>query len=178
MGQLRRRRKALIALAGCLLLAGAVTARLFVIPARGMPARVDAIVMLNGDGDRFDAALTLAKQHRAPFIVISRGAPQWGRGSDCAPKIPGEKIICFDPKPSTTRGEAEVVGRLARQYRWRSVVLITNTPQDSRARLRVRRCYPGAVYVMTVPPPWWSWPYQIGYEWAATVKAELFQRSC
>jgi hypothetical protein len=43
----------------------AATARLFMFPARGMPARVDAIVMLAGQGDRYHEALELARQHRA-----------------------------------------------------------------------------------------------------------------
>jgi hypothetical protein len=143
-----------------------------------MPAQVSAIVMLNGPGDRLDTALALAWQHRAPFVVISRGSPAFGHGGDCAPRIPREKIICFDPNPSTTKGEAEFVGRLARKYRWRSLVLVTSTPQDSRARLRVERCFAGPVYVVTVSPPRSSWPYEIAYEWAATVKAVAFQRTC
>lgn len=174
----RRRKSVLIALAICVAALGIATVRLFVRPDQGMPAQVSAIVMLNGPGDRLDTALGLAWQHRAPFVVISRGSPAFGHGSDCAPPIPREKIICFDPNPSTTKGEAEFVGRLARQYRWRSLVLVTSTPQDSRARLRVERCFAGPVYVVTVSPPLSSWPYEIAYEWAAIVKAAVFQRAC
>ena len=87
-------------------------------------------------------------------------------------------VICFTPDPVTTRGEAEFVGRLARKYHWQSVVLGTITPQDSRARLRVERCFSGPVYVVTSSLPWSSWPYEIAYEWAATVKALVWQRSC
>jgi len=56
---------------------GVATARLFIWPDRGMPAHVSAIVMLNGRGDRLDTALDLAWQHRAPFVVISRGSSYW-----------------------------------------------------------------------------------------------------
>jgi hypothetical protein len=87
-------------------------------------------------------------------------------------------FICFDPDPTNTMGEAEFVGRLARKYRWQSVALVTITPQDSRARLRVARCFAGPVYAMTAPVPLSSWPYQIAYEWGALVKALVFQRSC
>ncbi len=45
---------------------GVVTARLLVWPARGMPHRVSAIVMLAGPGDRLNAPLELARQYRAP----------------------------------------------------------------------------------------------------------------
>src|SRR5215470_20008609 len=56
-----RRRRFLVAVAALLLAAFcAATARLFVWPERGMPARVDAIVMLNGPGHRLPTALSLA----------------------------------------------------------------------------------------------------------------------
>ena len=154
------------------------TVRLFIWPDRGMPAYVSAIVMLNGTGDRLDAAEDLARRHKASFVVVSRGSPPFGHGSGCFPAILHVKVICFDPSPATTRGEAEFIGRLARIYHWRSVVLVTITPQDTRGRLRVERCFSGPVYVVTTPPAWYDWPYEIAYEWAATVKAFIFQRSC
>jgi hypothetical protein len=58
---------------------GLATARWFVWPPQQpAPARVDAIVMLNGPGDRLSTALNLAWAHRAPVIVISRGSAFWG----------------------------------------------------------------------------------------------------
>ena len=51
-----------------------VTARLFVWPAQGMPPRVSAIVMLAGPGDRLAVALELAREHRAPVLVVSRAS--------------------------------------------------------------------------------------------------------
>src|SRR6266550_3016984 len=72
----RRRRRFLIAAAALLVaIFCATTARLFVWPERGMPTRVDAIVMLNGPGDRLRTALGLAWAHRAPVAAISRGSP-------------------------------------------------------------------------------------------------------
>ena|SRR5215813_8364055 len=174
-----RRWRFLIAAAALLVaVLGAATARLFVWPERGMPGHVDAIVMLNGPGDRLPTALSLAWAHRAPVVVISRGSPYWARGSGCAPQIPGVRVICFGPDPATTRGEAEFTGRLARQYHWHSIVLVTTTPQDTRARLRVQRCFPGSIYVMTAPLPAYEWPYALAYEWGATMKALLLQRRC
>jgi hypothetical protein len=134
--------------------------------------------MLNGPGDRLDTALELGWARRAPMLVISRGTEYWGHGSVCAPKIPGVTVICFDPDPSTTRGEAEFLGRLARQYHWHSVMLVTTRAQDTRARLRVGRCFGGAVYVVTAPLPLSSWPYEIAYEWGALAKALVLQTAC
>jgi hypothetical protein len=143
-----------------------------------MPSHVDAIVMLNGPGDRLNTALNLAWAHRASMIVIARGSSYWGRGSICAPKIPRVRVICFEPNPPTTRGEAEFAGRLAKRYHWHSIVLVTTTPQDTRARLRMGLCFRGNVYVITAPLPVYEWPYAVAYEWGATIKAFLMQRNC
>jgi hypothetical protein len=175
---MRRSKRCRLVAVALVIAFAAATLRLFIWPDQGMPAQVSAIVMLNGPGDRLDTALDLAWQHRAPFVVISRGSPAFGHGSNCAPSIPHMTIICFDPNPSTTRGEAEFAGRLARKYRWTSVALVTITPQDSLARLRVERCFTGPVYAVTAPLSPWAWPYEIAYEWAATIKAYVFQRSC
>jgi hypothetical protein len=162
----------------CLAAFGAATARLLIWPDQGMPARVSAIVMLNGPGDRLSTALRLAWQQRAPFVVIARGSAAFGHGSVCAPPIPRVTVICFQPSPATTQGEAEYAGRLARKYHWRSVALVATTPQASRARLRMERCFSGDVYVVTTPIALTSWPYQIAYEWGALLKGVVIQRDC
>ena len=174
----RRWRWVIGVLAIFVILFSAATARLLIWPDRGMPARVSAIVMLNGPGDRLDTALSLAWQHRARYLVIARGSPVFGHGSVCAPRIPQVTVICFDPSPATTQGEAEFAGRLAKKYHWQSVALVTTTPQDSRARMRMERCFAGPVYVVTTPIALTSWPYQIAYEWGAIVKALVIQRGC
>lgn len=153
-----------------------VTARLLVWPAQGMPSSVGAIVVLAGPGDRLSVATELAREHRAAALVVSQG---WeGYGGPCPPAIPGVKLICFDPNPGNTRGEAEFAGHLAKQYHWRSVVLVTAPAQDTRARIMMRRCYGGSIYVVTASLPWDNWPYQIAYGWGALFKALVLQRAC
>jgi hypothetical protein len=159
-----------------LLVIGAATARLFVWPQQGMPTRVDAIIMLNSPGDPAAAALRLARQHRAGVLVVSQGTP--ASHYACPRPVPGMRLICFHPSPASTQGEAEFAGRLAHLYHWSSVAVITITPQASRARLRVERCFAGQVSVVTAPLPLAEWPYQVAYEWAATVKALVLQRAC
>jgi uncharacterized SAM-binding protein YcdF (DUF218 family) len=155
---------------------GVVTARLFVWPAQGIPARVSAIVMLAGPGDRLQVALALARQHRAPVLAVSQGFQ--GYGSPCPAAPAGVKIICFDPDPASTRGEAEFAGRLARQYHWSSVLLVATRSQDTRARILLGRCFPGATYVSTAAFPRRDWPYEIAYGWGALVKALIVHRAC
>jgi uncharacterized SAM-binding protein YcdF (DUF218 family) len=155
------------------------TGALFVWPpGQGMPARVDAIVVLGGQGNRLGKGLELARQGRAPVLVISRGLPHPVPGSVCRPRGHTFTVICFSPRPRTTQGEAEFVSRLARQFHWRSVVLVVTPDQVIRARIRFERCYAGRVYVVTTPLPLLEWPYQIAYQWAAEFKEEVLQRSC
>jgi uncharacterized SAM-binding protein YcdF (DUF218 family) len=177
----RKRRIAVIGTIAAVVLAFCgLTARLFIFPASGMPAHVDAIVMMAGPGNRYSTALNLAYQHRAPVLVISTGNDHGpgGLSGPCAPPVPGVREICFNPSPDTTQGEAEYAARLARQYHWHSIALVTITPQDSRARLRMERCFSGHVYVMPAPIRLRLWPYELAYEWGATIKALTISRSC
>jgi uncharacterized SAM-binding protein YcdF (DUF218 family) len=172
----RARRRLLAALVAALVAFGVVTARLFVWPAQGMPAGVSAIVMLAGPGNRLPVALQLARQHRAPVLVVSRG---WqGYSGPCPAATAGVRLICFDPNPGTTRGEAEFVGRLAQRYHWTSVVLVATRGQDTRARIITGRCFSGSVYLVTASLPWDDWLYQLAYQWAAMGKALLLDRAC
>ena len=171
-----RWRRRVVALAVIAIAALVATARLFVWPDQGMPPKVSAIVSLDRPGGTLRTALRLAAQHRAPYLVISLGTPASGYG--CPRPIVRVKLICFNPSPATTQGEAAFVGRLARKYHWDSVAVVTITPQDSRARLRVERCFAGPVYVVTTPISPFSWPYQIAYEWGALAKALAVQRAC
>ena len=169
-------RRVLAVLAAIVVAFCAVTARLFVWPAQGMPDRVSAIVMLAGPGDRLPVALDLARQHRAPVLVVSRG--NQGYGGPCPSPVPGVKLICFEPVPATTQGEAEALGRMARQFRWSSVVLVTTRTQDTRARIITERCFDGSTYVVTAPLPRSEWPYEIVYGWGALFKALFVTRTC
>ncbi len=177
----RRRRWRLAGAALIIVLAGfcAATGVLFIWPpGQGMPGRVDAIVVLGGQGDRLGKGLELAHQHRAPVLVVSQGLPHPVPGSVCSPQSQTFKVICFLPRPRTTQGEAEFVSHLARKYHWRSVVLVVTPDQVIRARIRFERCYVGKIYVVTTPLPVLEWPYQIAYQWAAMFKEEVLQRSC
>jgi hypothetical protein len=181
----RGRNVLIITLSGVLVAFCGLTARLFVFPASGMPAHVDAIVMLNGRGapERFRTALDLARARRARVLLLSTGQSFGGNGPSgtgfsCGPQVTGVKILCFNPSPATTQGEVEFAARMAKRYHWNSIALVAITPQDSRARLRMERCFSGHVYVMTASIPWKLWPYELAYEWGATVKALVFNRSC
>jgi hypothetical protein len=91
----------------------AATGRLFVFPAQGMPAHVNAIVMFDGLGNpgRLATALRLAEERRAPMLVVSQGT-RLSEVDGCPPPVPlrrqpglasrGERRVSPPPGPSTT----------------------------------------------------------------------------
>lgn len=167
-------RKVLAICAALVLTFAVVTARLLVWPIQGAPATADAVVLFAGPGDRIPVALQLAREHRAPVLVVSQG---WmGYGGPCPAPTPGVRTICFEPSPGNTRGEAEYVGRLAQRYDWHSLILVVAPTQAVRAQLLVARCFGGHAYTVTAPVG--NWPYQLAYGWGALVKAVFTHRSC
>jgi uncharacterized SAM-binding protein YcdF (DUF218 family) len=116
----------------------AAAARLFVAPRADPPVPADAIVALDGDRPRrLAAAVALASTGLAPVLVVVRGeavAPELVT----AAALPFE-LLSFVPDPSTTRGEARAVARLARARGWRRILIVTSMYHLTRARLIFRR---------------------------------------
>ena len=175
--QRRGWRVAFLVIACLIVVFGTITARLFIWPTQGAPAHASAVVMFEGLDDRLSVAVRLAEQHRAPMLVVSQGRD--GYGGPCPAPVRGVKLICFDPNPPNTRGEAEFFGRLAREYHWKSVILVTGREQDTRARMLMSRCFGGPIYVITTPiGSLAGLPLSVVYEWGAFGKALVLNRSC
>lgn len=172
-----RWRAAVAVIAAVVIAAGALTARLIVFPAMGAPARVDAIVVLGGPGDRLDLGLQLAREGRAPYLVLSLGLP-WVPPGICTEHVGAAQVICFHPDPDTTQGEAEGASQIAKQHGWQSIVLVTTRDQVWRAHLRFERCYSGQIYGIGSQISLKRWIYAFFYQWGAIIKAETVQRSC
>jgi uncharacterized SAM-binding protein YcdF (DUF218 family) len=173
----RRARVVATILAVLLLVFIAASARLFVWPARDQPSRADAILVLGGDGPRVDRGVTLAKQRYAPVLLVSQRDREYVP-SGCVPRIRGVEVVCFQPNPISTQGEARYIARLATKRHWRRIIAVTSTPQDTRARLRLKRCYRGQLLVVTVHPSFFGWARDILYEWGGLMKALVWQTSC
>ena len=58
------------------------------------------------------------------------------------------------------------------------MVLVTSRAQDTRARIRMQRCFSGSIYVITASLPLSSVPYQVAYEWGALFKSLVLQTAC
>jgi len=156
----------------------ALTLRLFVYPDVNAPVRSDAIVVLGGNGaGSDDEGIALAKEGYAPTIAFSL-SPTLPCGHSLA-RVPTERVLCFVAYPRTTQGEARSIAHLAALNHWHQVIVVVPTPQATRARLRIGRCYPGQLVEVGVPPPgFWAWVRGIGYEWGALMKALVLQPGC
>jgi uncharacterized SAM-binding protein YcdF (DUF218 family) len=181
--RLRRRLTRLIGVLAILFLAWfLVCFRLLVHPHLNTVVHADAVVMLGGSsGARLDTAVALMASGNAGQLVIS--TPNDGSAFRaklfCAQPHP-YPVLCFNPSPSTTRGEAEEIRRLAVSRHWSTVIVVTSVFHISRARMIVDRCYEGKL-VMVAPQhehiSLATWAYQFGYQSAGWLQAQLL-RSC
>jgi len=154
-----------------------LSAKLFVWPAQNalQGAHADAIVVLGGPGPRWQVAVELAEEHAAPIMLVSVASTRW----NCPGTVlAGVRIECFRPDPFSTMGEARFVASQARAHGWHSLIVVSSTPQATRARLRVKRCFDGSVYVVAARPRLRDWPVEVIYEWGALIKALVWQTAC
>lgn len=168
----------------CLLVTAAATYKAVVRPTTDTvspDSPADAVVALAGPVRSVDAALRLVRQGVARELVLSNGYgpddPQMKQL--CASRPAGFGITCFVPDPSSTRGEARAIGRIARERGWQDVIVVTPTFHVSRARLIVGRCYRGRLRMVDadIRIGARAWAYNLAYQPAAFVKAAVL-RSC
>lgn len=145
-------------------------------------AKVDAVLVLGPpdvDG-RAEAAYALARAHYASTVVISVASDkqQQVKGA-CRNQNPAYQVICFQPHPATTQGEAQEIEQLAKQHGWKSIIVVTSKYHISRARLIIERCLAGKVLMVAAPgkPSVAQWAYQFAYQTGGYLKAFL-HRGC
>lgn len=158
------------------------TVGLYLLAPRHVPPHADAVVVLAGSerAARFAEGARLAEAGVAPTFVASTNFPPFLVGRGCGEGlVPASvRVVCFDPDPSTTRGEAHRIAALGRRLGWRSIVVVATTVQTARARIRIARCFDGRVSMDGVRTPLRELPYQLVYEWGAMAKALFWQRGC
>jgi uncharacterized SAM-binding protein YcdF (DUF218 family) len=182
-GSVSRLRRRIALLLAALLLAWLVaTAVLFVWPRTDDAGRADAIVVLSGGrNSRLDPALRLMERHVAPVLVISGAGydEAWRKARRlCADGARRFRVLCFDPKPYSTRGEAEEIARLARRHDWRRVDVVTSRYHVFRARIVLRRCYHGDMAMIGTRYRWQEAPLDYVAEWGKLLYQLTFERSC
>jgi uncharacterized SAM-binding protein YcdF (DUF218 family) len=145
------------------------------------PRHVDVILVLGGRQDgREEYAISLAEQGFADTVLVS---DSYGRPDDYMEAVCGSprsvRVICFDPAPRTTRGEARFLRDEARRNDWRSAMVVTFTPHVTRADYIVRRCFTGDLVMVDYRPrlsiAYWARMYV--YQTAGFVRAAL-QSGC
>ncbi|GAC67957.1 YdcF family protein [Gordonia soli] len=140
----------------------------------------DAIVVLGGEHDgREQYGLDLARRGLASTVLIS---DPYGRGDDvteqyCRARIPGVEVICFEPDPSTTRGEAGYVERLASERGWKHVIAISWRYHLPRVRHIFGQCFGGEVTAVDTPRDYRfsaaQWGFVYAYQIAGYIKSEI-----
>lgn len=116
-------------------------------PIHSITQPADAVFVIAGSSDgrhQVGAALVnagLAKN----FVVSNPRGPMDETGWEYCHRdnqhTPGaEKIICLDPDPVTTRGEARTINDLAQSYGWKRIIVVTNRPHTHRVRMIYQAC--------------------------------------
>jgi uncharacterized SAM-binding protein YcdF (DUF218 family) len=159
----------------------AATARWIVWPKTdAAPEHADAVVVLGGGGsERLDEGLKLVDEGVAQVLVISDGnRPGWQQANElCTKGDPGFAVVCFEPEPHRTQGEAAGVAELARERRWKNIVVVTSDYHAVRAGWLFDRCFDYDVPVVGagngLPRP-----TTVLHEWGAYVHGALLERHC
>lgn len=152
----------------------AVTVAFFVKPPLGSVIHPQAVVMLDGYGNRDARGFSVARAVHVYTVVVS-----WPPYATC-PSPPADlRVLCFVPKPASTRGEARSVGQLARAHHWKSLLVVAGTTQVVRARLYLDHYFSGRLAFSGVDPTGITgWLYQIAYGQGGFVKALFCRAGC
>ncbi len=136
----------------------------------------DAVVVLAGSRFRLPVGLRLVDRGVAPVLVISDGLDP---RSPSANRLCREQalVLCPKPEPYSTRGEARLVARLARERGWESIVVVTSRFHLLRARVLFERCYGGRLAFVGASSPWWRLPVAVTSEWLKLGVAAV-RRTC
>ncbi|WOQ16413.1 hypothetical protein [Raineyella sp. W15-4] len=182
VGGTRRRWPAVLAMIGVVLLGCAVVATVLVVRPRVDPVQpVDALYVIGpAEGRIAEARQLMAAGEARTLIVTVSVNPKTGEvytKDFCDPA--SWEVICVQPDPYATRGEAGVLARLVKEHGWSRVAVMTETSHVSRTRMWMDRCVPASVSVWPsderrTPI---SWVGAIAYQSAAWVKAQV-QRGC
>lgn len=182
---LRRKTVRAVAALGTVLVALWATGGLFfyLAPVGNERSHAAALLVLAPTDGRLEYAELLMEQGYADVLVISVPPPEYGVDDNvsCDQKR-SYPVVCFQPYPVTTQGEARGLQLLASAYGWTRVNVVTDKSHAPRAGLLMARCFPGEVSMlspqddlplMSLTQPRGSWAYRYIYETAAFVKMLL-----
>ena len=120
------------------------------------PTKADAVVMLGGASkERLLDAMLVRSAIDAPYLVLSNTDTKGNATADEYCNTHSNRaiypdIICFTPTSMDTRGEADVVGQLATEYGWDSIVVVTSKYHVVRSERLIRQCTPSTVQMLSL----------------------------
>ena len=178
------RRIAVVALVALVALV-AVGVPVYVLPATDdVPAHVDAVLVLGpATRTRTELGRSLVEEGVADTLLISVWQSELEAGPEESDVVacdePDMVVVCFTAVPGTTRGEARSLRDYAESNGWDSVVVITQTPHITRARILMERCWGGQVVMVSSgePSTLGAWAYEYVYQTGAFAKV-LVEQSC
>ncbi len=142
----------------------------------------DAVVLfVGGRGERLEAALGLMRDRAAAVLVIPNGALNgWPEANALCSQPQAFEVLCPNPDPDTTIGEAHEIASLASERGWESMVMVTSRYHVSRARLLLERCFDGDLYAIGAETDlsFSDWSARAWHEWWANLDAHVVHRSC
>lgn len=145
------RQVAAIAVGALVVMAGAA-ARLLVWPPSDTPEQVDAIVVLGGgERVRLQTGLALFAEGVGDVLVLSAGTAD--AAADHGVHCDDATVVCVDPVPGTTAGEASTISTLAAERGWSSLAVVTSTYHLTRARMLFGQCFGGRLAMVEAPVP-------------------------
>ena len=134
-----------------LLIGGLVAMALVLWPRDDVPLAPAAIVVLGGAGsERAELGIALAEEYDA-LLVLSSSSQHFAQ--DMGVRCGGPGVLCFEPDPPTTVGEARNVADFAAERGWEHVTVATSRFHTARARVVFRQCLGDAVSVVGAGRP-------------------------
>ena len=171
-------RRVLKILAGTVAIAGLGLFVSVIRPPTATDPTGDAVVVhAGGRGERLRRALEMMEAGAAPTLVIMGGSvDNWPAAQRLCGQASPFEVLCPDPVPGTTMGEARALSELVIARGWKSVVAVTSDYHLRRAHFLDRKCSPDLmVYGAAARSelPMLLWLGRIGREMIALVEAAL-----
>ena len=141
------RRRWRIAVGAAILVFGLAAAATFALwPRDDIPRDPDAVVVLGGAGsERAELGIELSERFDA-LLVLSSSAVDFAEDLDRS--CDEEQVVCIEPEPETTAGEARSIGNLTDERGWDHVTVATSRFHSTRARVLFRQCLGDQVSVV------------------------------
>lgn len=173
----------LVALVAAAVLGAVLSYRWFIDPAVESVETVgtaDAVVVFAGSEARIETAMELMELGVAPNLVIPNGRSGEIEDHDLCDKVASFQVFCPDSATIDTMGEARVIGRLAEDRGWSSLIAVTSSYHVHRATYQLGLCHDGPVQAVAPTRRIHRDDLVLSLvnEWAGTIAAMTVQRAC